>query len=118
MSRERGISTKTCVCFCLFIYFLPPPPSPDEILEKQKADEIKPKATEKDSLVSKVNEGSEGDNPAQSVPDLSSPRPESEDGTLVNDKLSADGKASALCPPVPFGVIFMLQVHTCSLMVR
>ncbi|MCI4385155.1 hypothetical protein PGIGA_G00047100 [Pangasianodon gigas] len=70
----------------------------DEILERQKSrqeelDEVKRKAAEKDSLGSKVNEGSEGDNPASSIADLSSPRPDSEDGTSASDKLVADAPA-------------------------
>lgn len=68
-------------------------------MERQKAhqeelDEAKRKAAEKDSLGSKVNEGSEGDNPASSIADLSSPRPDSEDGNSASDKLAADGKAN------------------------
>ncbi|MCJ8739357.1 hypothetical protein PDJAM_G00046330 [Pangasius djambal] len=71
----------------------------DEILERQKArqeklEDVKRKAAEKDSLGSKVNEGSEGDNPASSIADLSSPRPDSEDGTSASDKLAADEKSS------------------------
>ncbi|KAB5553983.1 hypothetical protein PHYPO_G00044890 [Pangasianodon hypophthalmus] len=70
----------------------------DEILERQKSrqeelDEVKQKAAEKDGLGSKVNEGSEGDNPASSIADLSSPRPDSEDGTSASDKLAADAPA-------------------------
>lgn len=74
---------------------------PDEILEKQKAhqeelDEARRKAVEKDSLGSKVNEGSEGDNTASSIADLSSSQPDSENGNSASDKLIADGKAMRL----------------------
>ncbi|XP_058266792.1 nucleosome-remodeling factor subunit BPTF isoform X2 [Hemibagrus wyckioides] len=70
----------------------------DEILEKQKTrqaelDEAKQKASEKDGLGSKVNEGSEGDNPVSSITELSSLRPDSEDGNSACDKLEADAPA-------------------------
>lgn len=85
-------------CFSFFLIFL----LLDEILKRRKAnleefDEGNEKAPEKDGLESKVNEGSECDNPASSVPDLSSPQSESEDGNSASDKLVADGKAGVLC---------------------
>ncbi|KAK3520498.1 hypothetical protein QTP70_024113 [Hemibagrus guttatus] len=70
----------------------------DAILEKQKArqvelDDANRKVAEKDSLGSKVNEGSEGDNPVSSTAELSSSRPDSEDGNSACDKLEADAPA-------------------------
>lgn len=96
---------------------------PDEILDRQKVhqeelDEAKQKAAEKDSLGSKISEGFEGDNPASSIPDKSSPRPESEDKNSASDKLVVDGKASVLCVSMLYNVILMVQDLTSSLPVR
>lgn len=95
MSRARSITIKLCGGFS---------PS-DEILEKQKTrqadlDEAKQNAVEKDSLGSKVNEGSEDDNPVSSITELSSLRPDSEDRNSACDKLEADGKAKRQCVSV------------------
>lgn len=106
---------------CFFSFFLL-----DEILKRQKAnleelDEGNEKAPEKESLESKVNEGSESDNPASSVPDLSSPQPESEDGNSASEKLVADGKASVLCVvflSVLFNITLMVQDLICNLTLR
>ncbi|KAI5097436.1 nucleosome-remodeling factor subunit BPTF isoform X2 [Silurus meridionalis] len=67
----------------------------DEILEKQKAhqgelDETKPKAAEKDTLGLKVNEGSEGDNPASSIAEPLFGRPDSDDRNSSSNKIAVD----------------------------
>ncbi|KAI5619159.1 nucleosome-remodeling factor subunit BPTF isoform X8, partial [Silurus asotus] len=67
----------------------------DEILEKQKAhqgelDETKPKAAEKDTLGLKVNEGSEGDNPASSIAEPPSGQPDSDDRNSSSNKIAVD----------------------------
>lgn len=59
--------------------------------------------------MSKVNEGSEGDNADSSNPDISSSQPESEDMNSASDKFAADGKAEVLCLS-HFSVLHVVQV--------